>query len=101
MDKYQVLIDLMQDESKVREVISDSIEETQQNLKKIGLDFSIEELESISIKVAALENTSELAEETLDDVTGGVGLITTSAVACFALAAVAAIRKWQKYKTKR
>ena len=71
MDKYQELAELLKDPAKAEEILADSIEETQANLKANGLDFSIEELEALAAKVTVQEQ-GELSEDALDDVSGGL-----------------------------
>lgn len=101
MDKYQAFADLMKDEAKAKEIISDSIEETQENLKKLGLEFTIEELEEIAAKSIAQGEGDELTEDSLDDVSGGVAFSALCAAAlCFYAASSAAgvAKKWLNRK---
>lgn len=101
MDKYQALVELLKDEDKVKEIISDSTVETQQNLKKYGLDFTIEELEEIAIKVAAHNDMDELGEDSLEDVSGGVAFssLCAAALISYGISAYAGlVKKWLNRK---
>ena len=67
-EKYKALAELLKDEETAKEVLSESVEETQANLKAKGLDFTVEEL--LEIAKAQLPE-GELDENSLDDVNGG------------------------------
>ena len=71
MDKYQKFAELISDETKAKEVLSESIEETQANLKKHGMDFSIEELIEMAQNVLSSTESGELNEDSLENVSGG------------------------------
>lgn len=98
MDKYQMLAELLSDEDKAKEILSESVEETSANLKKYDLDFSVEELIEISQAVAVPAQDGELNAEELDAVSGGVVplLIAPIAAILIGTAAGAAIKKWRK-----
>ena len=71
-EKYKALAELLKDEETAKEVLSESVEETQANLKAKGLDFTVEEL--LEIAKAQLPK-GELDEGSLDDVNGGFFLV--------------------------
>ena len=71
-DKYEALVELLKDEAAAKEVLADTLEATQANLKAKGLDFTVEELMQI---VQAQTQSGELDETSLDDVNGGWGVI--------------------------
>lgn len=97
MDKYQAFAELMEDENKAKEIISDSIEQTQQNLKNNGLDFTLEELKEMAAKVVIQDSNDELDEDALNDVNGGILMSTLCGVAlgCYAISSYAGVvKKW-------
>ena len=67
-DKYEALAELLKDEAAAKEVLADTLETTQANLKAKGLDFTVEELTQI---VQLQTQSGELDETSLDDVNGG------------------------------
>ena len=94
MNKYEQFAELLKDPSK--NILSDSIEETQANLKANGLDFSIEELEELAAKVEDQEN-EELNETALDDVAGGVATLGVALIVCTIISVGAGhVKKWLK-----
>ena len=99
MEKYQALAELFKDEATAKEILSDSVEETQQNLKKYDLDFSAEELEEIAAKVVAQEESGELNEDALEDVAGGVAGLATAFIVCQIIVIGAGhVKKWLNRK---
>ena len=68
-EKYKALAELLKDEENAKEVLSESVEETQANLKAKGLDFTVKELIDMADKILG---KGELNEEQLDDVNGGI-----------------------------
>ena len=68
-DKCAALAELLKDEETAKAVLSESVEETQANLKAKGLYFTVEELVGIADQFAG---KGELNEEQLDDVNGGI-----------------------------
>ena len=71
-DKYEALAELLKDEATAKEVLADTLEETQANLEAKGLDFTVEELMQI---VQAQTQSGELDETNLDDVNGGFCIV--------------------------
>ena len=103
MDKYQQFAKLMNEEGKADEILSESVEQTRENLKKYGLDFSVEELQEIAKKAEAMSQKDELNAEALDDVAGGVAFATLCAVALasYTISAIAgAGKKWLNSRRK-
>lgn len=101
MDKYQLFAELINDETKAKEILSESIEETRENLKKHGLDFSVEELKEMSQGVALGVQGDELSAEALDDVAGGIAFSALCGVAlgAYAISAYAGVvKKWLNRK---
>ena len=99
MDKYQQLNELLQDEAKAKEIFTESIEETQANLKQAGLEFSIEELDAIAESVAAPAAAGELDAEDLDNVSGGVVITATAVAIGVAIGGIGlTIASWKKRK---
>lgn len=99
MDKYQQFAELISDEEKAKEILSESIEETCENLKKHGLEFTVEELQEMSQGVAVSSNSDELSADALDDVAGGVAFSALCGVAlgAYAISAYAGVvKKWLK-----
>ncbi len=97
MDKYQLFAELISDEEKAKEILSESIEETRANLLKEGLDFSVEELTEMSQGVGVSTNNEELGEDALDDVAGGIAFSALCGVAlgAYAISAYAGVvKKW-------
>lgn len=95
MDKYQQLAELLSDEAKAKEILSESVEETQANLQKAGLEFTVEELQAIAQSIPGGEE-EELNEDALEDVAGGAAPILVPAM-LFAIGTVSVIaRKWKK-----
>ena len=74
MDKLEKLMKIMEQEQKANDVFVESLEETQENLRRKGLDFSIDELSAIAKGVveSTKENSKELDENDLEMVVGGV-----------------------------
>lgn len=69
-NKYEQFEKLLQDTEAAKKVLVPSVEETQKNLAKLGMDFSIDELNEIAS--GAFENADgELKEEELANVAGG------------------------------
>ena len=95
MDKYQELAELLKDPAKANEILSDSMEETQANLKANGLDFSIEELEDLAVKVTA-QDEGELGEDALDDVSGGVAFPSYRMIRAVVKVLVPIVIKWRR-----
>lgn len=93
MDKYQELAELLNDPAKANEIFSDSIEQTQANLKANGLDFSIEELQDLAVKVNA-NDQEELGEDALDDVSGGLALPSYYLIRQVAKVLLPVVTKW-------
>ena len=93
MDKYQELAELLNDPAKASEILSDSIEQTQANLKANGLDFSIEELQDLAVKVNA-NDQEELSEDALDDVSGGLALPSYYLIKQVAKVLLPVVTKW-------
>lgn len=92
MNKYEQFAELLKDPSK--NILSDSIEETQANLAANGLDFSIEELEELAAKVEA-QDGEELNETALDDVAGGS--LGVALIVCTVISVGAGhVKKWLK-----
>lgn len=97
MDKYQQFAELISDEEKAKEILSESIEETRENLKKHGLDFTVEELKEMSQGAAVSANDDELSADALDDVAGGIAFSALCGVAlgAYAISAYAGVvKKW-------
>lgn len=97
MDKYQQFAELISDEEKAKEILSESIEETRENLKKHGLDFTVEELKEMSQGVNISANNDELSADALDDVAGGIAFSALCGVAlgAYAISAYAGVvKKW-------
>lgn len=97
MDKYQQFAELISDEEKAKKILSESIEETRENLKKHGLDFTVEELKEMSQGAAVSASDDELGADALDDVAGGVAFSALCGVAlgAYAISAYAGVvKKW-------
>ena len=89
MDKYQMFNELLQDEEKAKQVVTESIEETRKNLMNLGMDFTVEELRSIAELAEKQSAKNEISVEDLDQVNGGIAGLCAAAlffwgVACFA-----------------
>lgn len=95
MDKYQALQQLLNDETKAKEIFTESIEETRENLKKIGLDFSIEELEGIAEKATVSTASGELDADDLENVAGGVSLYVLGNLT-IGRVIIGVVSKWKK-----
>ena len=93
MDKYQELAVLLSNPSKANEIISESVEQTQANLKANGLDFSIEELKALAEKATIQQTQGELSEDALDQVAGGF-VSSHTAVVGFVARHIGYISKW-------
>ena len=101
MNKYQLFADLISDETKAKEILSEQIEETRENLKKHGLDFSVEELKEMSESVVINAQGDELDAEALDDVAGGIAFATLCGIALgsYAISTFAGVaKKWLNKK---
>ena len=98
MDKYQQLAELLKDQDKANAFLSESVEETQKNLEKEGLDFTVDELVEIAEKVEKKENEGdELNEDSLDDVSGGViGLGAALVVPVIITCGAGHVKRWLK-----
>ena len=76
------------------------MEETRENLQKLGLEFTVEELQAIAQSIPGGEE-EELSEDSLDDVAGGLAPVLVVPIAVAALGTVSAISKsWKKKKKK-
>lgn len=96
MDKYQKFAELISDEAKAKEILSESIEETQANLKKYDLDFSVEELEEMSRRMTVFASDDELSAEALDDVAGGSAFLGAAFGPLAISVCVGVMKKWLK-----
>ena len=95
MDKYQELAQLLSNPAKAQEIMSESVEKTQANLKANGLDFSIEELEELAEKVTIQQTQGELSEDVLENVSGG-SIASQAALYGFFWKHVVYVSKWLK-----
>lgn len=101
MNKYELFAELVKDEEKSKEIFSESLTETQQNLKKIGLDFTEDELLEFAKTVQTKATSGELNEAQLSDVNGGILVSSLVAAGWWALgtyAASSAALIWLKRK---
>lgn len=96
MDKYTAFAELLKDQATADQILSDSIEQTQQNLKERGLDFSIEELEKIAAQAIAQAEQDELSEEDLEDVAGGVTPVVAALICVIIVVGIFRIKQWIK-----
>ena len=75
MDKYEKLEALLDDAAVQQELESvDSVEAMHEVLKKHGVELTEEEIQQI---VAMAQNQGELSDTDLDDVAGGMAIITS------------------------
>ncbi len=70
MDKYEKLAELIANEEEAKSIFVASVEETKENLKSRGLDFTEAELVAFSTGLNDA-NSDELNEEALEYVAGG------------------------------
>lgn len=73
MDKLEKLMKIMEQEQEASDVFAESLEATQENLRKRGLEFSLDELSAIvkGVVESTQENSKELEESDLEMVVGG------------------------------